>query len=108
MQYRRPGSNDLGPIYTGRRVFDAHGLTLGTVTDVVYADGEYEPQYLVVDPGMLRRSHYVPTAGAARTDDGDIVVAWDREWVRLSPPASGRPTLSGRRRHDLAVHYAAR
>ncbi|MEQ8439589.1 MAG: PRC-barrel domain-containing protein [Ilumatobacter fluminis] len=108
MQYRTTDSSDLGPIYTGRKVFDAHGLALGTITDVVYADGEYEPQYLVVDPGMLRRSHYVPTAGAAQTDTGDIVVAWDREWFRLSPPASGRPVLTGRQRRDLAVHYAAR
>ena len=108
MQYRTTETNHLGPIYTGRRVFDAHGLALGTITDVVYADNQYEPHYLIVDPGVLRRSHYVPTAGAAQTDRGDIVVAWDREWFRLSPPASGRPVLTERQQRDLAIHYAAR
>ena len=108
MQYRTTDTDELGPIYTGRRVLDVHGLALGTVTDVVYDDDAYDPVYLVVDPGVLRRAHYVPAAGACQTASGEIVVAWDRDWFRLSPHATGRPVLTPRRRRDVASHYATR
>jgi len=107
MQYRIGREDEPGPIFSGRRVLDEHGLPLGTVTDVVYVPGEYEPEYLAVDPGLLRRSHYVPAAGASQTTDGEIVVAWDRDWFRLAPTVSGRASsLSRDERRALEVHYA--
>lgn len=100
--------NELGPIYTGRRVLDVHGLQLGTITQVVYGDDPYEPEYLVVDPGLLRRPHYVPVAGACQTPDGEIVVSWDRDWFRLAPKASSRPFLTRSQAIAVANHYARR
>ena len=108
MQYRSHRDDEPGPIYTGRRVLDEHGLPLGSITDVIYAPGEYEPEYLIVDPGPLRRAHYVPAAGACQTADGEIVVPWDRDWFRLAPKASARPTLSPSDRRALEVHYTRR
>lgn len=106
MQYRIRRDDEPGPIFTGRKVLDEHGLPLGTVTDVVYAPGEYEPEYLVVDPGLLRWSHYVPATGASQTTAGEIVVAWDRDWFRLAPTVTGRPAeLSRAERRALASHY---
>lgn len=105
MQYRTDPS-DLGPILTGRRVLDEHGLRLGTVTDVIYPPGEHDPEYLVVDPGVLRRAHYVPAAGACHTARGEIIVPWDRDWFRLAPTATSRPVLSSGRRREVAAHYA--
>jgi hypothetical protein len=107
MQYRISREDEPGPIYTGRRVLDEHGLPLGTVTDVVYVHGAYEPEYLVVDPGVLRRSHYVPIAGATQTPAGEIVVAWDRDWFRLAPTVTGRAsTLTSTERRAVEAHYA--
>lgn len=106
MQYRTHRDDELGPIFTGRRVLDEHGLPLGSITDVVYADGEYEPEYLVVDPGPLRRAHYVPAAGASQTPEGEIVVPWDRDWFKLAPKASTRPVITDTDRRALEVHYA--
>ena len=74
MQYRTTDTSDPGPIYTGRRVLDEHGLPLGTVTDVVYESDDYEPLYLVVDPGLLRRAHYLPAAGAWSSTNHQLAV----------------------------------
>jgi hypothetical protein len=101
-------SHELGPIFTGRRVLDEHGLSLGTITDVVYGDDPYDPEYLIVDPGLLRRSHYVPAAGACQTLGGEIVVPWDRDWFQLAPRAKAGPVLTRRQRHELEAHYARR
>jgi hypothetical protein len=103
---RRRAHDQIGPIYTGRRVLDEHGLRLGSIVDVVFAPGEYAPEYLIVDPGVLRRARCVPADGACQTADGDIVVSWDRDWFRLAPRASGRPTLTPRERDALRAHYA--
>jgi sporulation protein YlmC with PRC-barrel domain len=91
--------------YTGRRVIDAHGLPLGSVADVVYDGRTQRPEYLVVNPGPLRRSHYVPVDGAMEAADGTIVVPWDKDWFRLAPKASGNLTLERRDRRELETHY---
>jgi sporulation protein YlmC with PRC-barrel domain len=108
MQYRRREDHSLDAILTGRRVLDEYGLRLGTVTDVVFAPGAYEPDYLVVDPGPLRRSRFVPTDGACQTPDGDVIVPWDRDWFRLAPKASGWVRMSDFDRRRLRAHYAGK
>lgn len=92
--------------YTGRKVIDEHGLVLGVVTDVVYDAHTQRPEYLVVNPGPLRRSHYVPVHGAAEIDDGTIVVPWDKDWFKLAPAANGHAGLRARDRRELESHYA--
>ena len=92
--------------YTGRTVIDEHGLVLGVVNDVVYDGHTQRPEYLVVNPGPLRRSHYVPVHGAMETSDGTIVVPWDKDWFKLAPAASGQSTLRERDRRELEAHYA--
>jgi sporulation protein YlmC with PRC-barrel domain len=92
--------------YTGRKVIDEHGLVLGVVTDVTYDAYTQRPEYLVVNPGPLRRSHYVPVHGAAEIDDGTIVVPWDKDWFKLAPAANGHAALRPRDRRELEAHYA--
>lgn len=108
MQYRRREDHTLDAILTGRRVLDEYGLRLGTVTDVVFAPGAYEPDYLVVDPGPLRRSRFVPTVGACQTPHGDVIVPWDRDWFRLAPKASSWVRFSDFDRRALRAHYASK
>lgn len=92
--------------YTGRTVIDEHGLVLGVVSDVVYDAYTQRPEYLVVNPGALRRSHYVPVDGALETGDGTIVVPWDKDWFKLAPAAHGHPNLRANARRELEAHYA--
>jgi hypothetical protein len=98
--------------YTGRHVVSTDGNGIGTVTDVIYDDsrgldpaGASRPAWLVVDPGPLRAAHYVPVAGSYGSQRGDIVVPWEKAWVKSSPKARGSHVLSSSDRHDLAVHY---
>ncbi len=106
MRHQPQPPDRIGPILTGRVVLDEHGLRLGTVVDVVFETDGHDPEYLIVKPGPFRRSRYVPTAGAGQTDSGDIVVAWDRDWFRLSPTASTWPAIPPGRRRAVAMHYA--
>ena len=92
--------------YTGRKVIDEHGLVLGVVTDVAYDAHTQRPEYLVVNPGPLRRAHYVPVHGAAEIEDGTIVVPWDKDWFRLAPAASSHAALRPNERRELESHYA--
>ena len=93
------------PAYSGRPVIDEHGTRLGSITDVVYDSRGDDPEYLVVDPGLLRAAHYVPVQGAYETIEGSIVVPWDKHWVKLAPKASGDHLLTSVDRRLLQVHY---
>lgn len=108
MQYRRSDDHPLDAILTGRVVLDEYGVRLGTVADVVFGSDAHAPEYLIVDPGPLRRSRYVPTQGACHTPQGEIIVPWDRDWFRLAPAAAGRPTLTEADRRRLRSHYIGR
>ena len=92
-------------VYTGRPVLDERGIALGSISDVVYDDGG-RPEYLVVDPGIFRSSHYVPVQGSHATAHGEVVVPWDKFWFKQAPKASGQHLLSTLDRHMLEVHYA--
>jgi sporulation protein YlmC with PRC-barrel domain len=108
MHYRRRDDHHLDAILTGRVVLDEYGVRLGTVADVVFEPDAHVPDYLVVDPGPLRRARYVPTSGACQTPRGDIIVPWDRDWFRLAPAAGGRPRLSDDDRQRLRAHYTGK
>ena len=108
MLYRSHRPGEIGPVIAGRVVLDEHGLRLGSVTGLVYRGDGRVPEFLVVNPGPLRRSRYVPVAGACQTPDGEIVVPWDRDWFRLAPGPSGGRRVSAERRTAIAVHYARR
>lgn len=97
--------------YTGRHVIGQTGDDIGTVTDVIYDDrvitatAAATPTWMVVDPGILRAPHYVPVAGSYTSGDGDIVVPWDKAWVKSAPKARGSHVLSEADRRELSVHY---
>lgn len=103
------GGYDGGPTYTGHEVLDEHNQHVGKVTDVIYdepaAEG-VEPTWLVVDPGLLRAAHYVPVAGSYRTQDGAIVVPWDKDWIKSATKAGGDHILTEDDREELQQHYA--
>jgi sporulation protein YlmC with PRC-barrel domain len=91
--------------YIGHEVLDERGLHLGHVTEVVYSPQDAHPEYLVVDPGLMRPAHYVPVAGSYHTATGQIVVPWDKHWVKTATKAVGGHALGSDARADLAHHY---
>lgn len=96
-----------GPTYNGRPVIDEHGVRLGTITDVVFDVRGDDPEYLVVDPGPLRKAHFVPVRGAYETIEGSIVVPWDKHWFKLAPTATGDHIVTSVDRRLIEVHYAS-
>lgn len=94
------------PMYAGKTVIDEHGDQLGSVDDVIFDQREVRPEYLLVNPGVLHRSHYIPVDGTYESVDGDIVAPWDRHWFKLSPTASRDHVLTSTDRNELEAHYA--
>ena len=97
--------NRVEPL-TGRTVIDDRGAAVGTVAGVVYEDADKDPSWLVVGTRWRRTRHYVPFDGTYPTAAGDLVVPFDRSWVRAAPRASSDDeTLSYETRRRLATHY---
>lgn len=100
------------PTYTGHDVVDEHGDGIGRVVDVIYTDpttsddGSMVPNWLVVDPGPLRAAHYVPISGSYVTESGQVVVPWDKRWVKSAPKANGDHLLTNDQIAELEQHYA--
>ena len=100
------------PTYTGHHVLDEHGNEIGRVVDVIYTDpttsddGSMTPNWLVVDPGLLRAAHYVPIDGSYVTGTGQVVVPWEKRWVKSAPKASGDHLLTDAQVAELEQHYA--
>lgn len=90
--------------YRGHDVVDPDRRLIGTISDVVYgADGD--PEWAVVDVGMLRSSHYVPVAAGYLTDSGEFVVPFDKRLVRSAPKAQRDHIIDGTTHHRLQQHY---
>ncbi len=103
---------DPRPTYTGHHVLDERGDDIGRVVDVIYTDpttsddGSMTPNWLVVDPGLLRAAHYVPIDGSYLTGTGQVVVPWDKRWVKSAPKATGDHLLTEHQITELEQHYA--
>ncbi len=91
--------------YTGHEVIGADGETVGKVTDVVYDDTSNRPTWLIVKPGLLRAEHYVPVEGSYTTEDGDVVLPFDKQWVKSAPTASGDHVMDSGLERELLAHY---
>ncbi len=73
--------------YIDHHVINQDEQTIGTVTDVLYDDVTNEPKWLVVKPGMLQAERYVPIESSYTTDNGDVVVPFDKKWIKSAPKA---------------------
>ena len=93
--------------FIGHEVLDEHGLHLGMVTDIVDNPDDGHAELLVVAPGLLRPAHYVPITGSYHTNEGQIVVPWDKRWVKTAPRATGDHVPTQHDRQELLRHYTA-
>lgn len=91
--------------YNGQDVVDEEGNKLGTVTDVVSDSSTLEPQWLVVDVGVMKGDRYVPVRGSYRSTQGHIVVPYTDQMVKDAPKAHRDhvPTVDSER--ELREHY---
>ena len=91
--------------FVGQHVIDDQHESVGKVTDVLYDQGSDHVEWLVVKPGLLGGERYVPAEGAYQTADGEVVVPFDKRWVKRGPRAGSDHTLTSRERADVAAHY---
>lgn len=89
--------------YTGCTLVDEDGERIGDISDVIFGATSTTPEWLVVDPGMLRSERYVPASGSRRTARGDVVVPFRAHTVKSSPKADRRHILT----RDRATFCAA-
>ena len=96
-------SNDVN--FTGATLLDEQREKIGDVRDVIYEGADQTPTWLVVKPGLLRAEHFVPSQGAYRTENDELVVPYTAEQVKSSPKAKGAHALNEHDRALLGEHY---
>ena len=93
--------------FSGHTLLDQHGHEVGTITDVVFDPDSETPRWGVVDPGVLKSAHYVPLVPPAYvTDQGTVVVPYDRNTILHAPKAKRVHVLSPVVERELEHHYA--
>lgn len=91
--------------YIGHDVSDEHGDTVGTVSDVFFDDVSKKPKWLVVNPGLLRKERLVPFAGSYETDDGKLMIPFDKKWIKQAPAVDGDHYPDQGARQHAAQHF---
>ncbi len=90
--------------YRGHDVVDPDHRLIGTISDVLYS-GDGEPEWAVVDLGLLRSAHYLPVAAGYMTDSGELVVPFDKRMVKTAPKASRDHLIDRATADELHRHY---
>ena len=90
---------------SGLTVLDEKGASVGFVSDVIYDNGDDAPTWYVVDCGWMRSEHYVPVEGSFVTSKGDVILPFQKRWVRAAPKAADGHVLTSALRRDLAIYY---
>lgn len=90
--------------YLEHQVITEDHQTIGTITDVLYKEGDAEPTWLVVKPGMLQPERIVPIQRSYETADGNIVVPFDKRWIKDGPKA-GDHVLTPEVEDEATKHY---
>lgn len=101
-------TNDKGSTvgtYSGHDLVDRDNHKVGKVTDVIYDDQEDRPEWLVVDPGPVSAERVVPLDRAYTSENGNIVVPYDKQQVRHAPKAPLDHVLTPDRVEQLDAHY---
>ncbi len=90
--------------YRGHDVVDPTHRLIGTISDVVY-DSSGDPQWAVVDLGLLRSSHFLPIAAGYMSEAGEFVVPYDKRIVKSAPKADRRHLVDSATTQRLRRHY---
>lgn len=88
----------------GHDVVDPDHRLIGTISDVLY-DQQGEPEWAVVDLGLLRSAHYLPVVAGHLVESGEFVVPFDKRLVKGAPKADRRHSLDSVTEGELVRHY---
>lgn len=91
--------------YAGLSVLDEKGASVGFISDVLFDNGGSDPSWFVVDCGWLRAEHYVPADGSYVTSKGQLIIPFQKRWVRAAPKAAEGHVLTSALRRQLSIHY---
>lgn len=91
--------------YSGHDLVDRDNHKVGKVTDVIYDDHDDQAEWLVVDPGPISAERVVPLDRAYTSDNGNIVVPYDKRHVKHAPKAPSDHVLTRDRVEQLDAHY---
>lgn len=106
MEPMNESAKSTQPVLTGHRVVDAEGEKLGVIDDVLFDAETNQARWAVVKRGMLRtKPTVVPLTRAFRTDDGDVVVAFDKRTVASAPHVGSDHVLTHDTEEALLAHY---
>ncbi len=90
--------------FRGHDVVDRDHRLIGTISDVLY-DLRGEPEWAVVDLGLLRSAHYLPIAAGHMSESGEFVVPFDKRIVKEAAKADRRHALDSETKGELLRHY---
>jgi hypothetical protein len=88
----------------GHDVIDPDQRLIGTISDVLY-DQQGEPEWAIVDLGLLRSAHYLPIAAGHMSESGEFVVPFDKRIVKEAAKADRRHPLDSATEGELLRHY---
>jgi len=93
------------PRLTGNPVLDASLEKVGTVTDVLFDDGDNAPRWAVVKTGFLGGEHFVPLDETYLDENGRLVVPLTKMTIRHAPRARRDHILTLQARRELRDYY---
>ena len=104
MSMENPGTSEARD-YKGHSVIDEHGMKVGKITDVLYDDKTLTPRWMIVDLGVFAAQHYVPLNAAYQSEDGRLVIPFDKKTVKSAPRAGKDHILTRAVEEQLLQHY---
>jgi sporulation protein YlmC with PRC-barrel domain len=88
-----------------RTVISADGEQVGKLEDVYVSKDTGDPEFLLVERGVLgHRLHLVPAAGATM-DGEDVRVAYDKATIDAAPTVPADDDISPDEERQLFDHY---
>jgi uncharacterized protein (TIGR02271 family) len=91
--------------WQGRAMVDRDGDRIGTIEDIYADDRTGEPEWALVNTGLLgTRSTFVPLAQASQRD-GEVQVPYEKQLVQDAPGIEADQHLSEAEEQQLWRHY---
>jgi sporulation protein YlmC with PRC-barrel domain len=98
--------SDTNGTLTGVAVIDRQGHKIGKVVDVFHDLISGDAEWIAVKTGPLNSHHpFVPVQGTYRSDNGDLVVPFDKTTIAHAPYKDTGVAPTRREAEDLARHY---
>jgi len=90
--------------YVGRPLTNTAGDKIGKITDVISDPNGFEPEWLTVKTGVLRREHLVPI-DAVQERGNEVVTTLDADAIKNAPVTTDHIRPSDAERRALYQHF---